>query len=363
MGMQIRTRAEDARPATPGIVRTTVRQDAVTVALSTWLMIGLFVDGWAHNNLARLETFFTPWHALFYSGFTATALWVLRLVTRNLRPGGDWRAAVPAGYGLGLAGLGMFAVGGGSDLVWHTLLGIEVSIDALLSPPHLLLFAGMALILTSPLRAAWSRSGDRPGFAALLPAILSATLLTSLVSFFFMYTSAFLSWEPTRGFARFLETLPPEARDAMGNGQSRGVTAIVLTNLIVLGPLLYLTRRWRLPFGAATVLITVVATLTLAIDAFERPELAVAALVSGLLADLLIARLEPSRERRGAFLATAGLLPLALWVPHLATLALYGGVAWPVELWAGVVVMSAFGGLALGLLMAPAPVPETEPAS
>src|SRR4051794_34337720 len=125
MGMQIRTRAGTGRPATPGIVRTTVRQDSITVALSTWLMIGLFVDGWAHNNLARLETFFTPWHALFYSGFTATALWVLRLVTRNLRAGGDWRAAVPAGYGLGLAGLGLFAVGGGSDLVWHTLLGIE----------------------------------------------------------------------------------------------------------------------------------------------------------------------------------------------------------------------------------------------
>ena len=27
----------------------------------------LFVDGWAHNNLDQIETFFTPWHALFYS--------------------------------------------------------------------------------------------------------------------------------------------------------------------------------------------------------------------------------------------------------------------------------------------------------
>lgn len=44
----------------------------VTVLLATWLIGGVFVDGWAHNNLAKLETFFTPWHALLYSGFAAT---------------------------------------------------------------------------------------------------------------------------------------------------------------------------------------------------------------------------------------------------------------------------------------------------
>ena len=45
--------------------------------LGTWLLVGVMVDGWAHNNLEALETFFTPWHALFYSGFVATAGWVL----------------------------------------------------------------------------------------------------------------------------------------------------------------------------------------------------------------------------------------------------------------------------------------------
>jgi hypothetical protein len=40
--------------------------------MGTWLMIGLFVDGWAHNNLGEaLETSFTPWNAVFYSGFAA----------------------------------------------------------------------------------------------------------------------------------------------------------------------------------------------------------------------------------------------------------------------------------------------------
>ncbi len=54
----------------------TARQELVTVAFGTWLMVGLFVGGWSYSNLAELETFFTPWHALFYSGFMWTAAWV-----------------------------------------------------------------------------------------------------------------------------------------------------------------------------------------------------------------------------------------------------------------------------------------------
>jgi hypothetical protein len=47
------------------------RDNFITILIGLWLMIGLFVDGWAHNNLQSLETFFTPWHAIFYSGFLA----------------------------------------------------------------------------------------------------------------------------------------------------------------------------------------------------------------------------------------------------------------------------------------------------
>jgi hypothetical protein len=58
--------------------RASYGEHLVTVAVATWLMIGLFVDGWAHNNLdTSLESFFTPWHALFYSGFAACAGWLL----------------------------------------------------------------------------------------------------------------------------------------------------------------------------------------------------------------------------------------------------------------------------------------------
>ena len=35
---------------------------------------GATLDGWAHTHVPeRLETFFTPWHAVLYSGFLASA--------------------------------------------------------------------------------------------------------------------------------------------------------------------------------------------------------------------------------------------------------------------------------------------------
>jgi hypothetical protein len=48
----------------------------LTMLFGTWLLIGLFVDGWARTNLESLEsleTLSTPLHVDFYSGFEATA--------------------------------------------------------------------------------------------------------------------------------------------------------------------------------------------------------------------------------------------------------------------------------------------------
>ena len=123
------------RPRSPSPGRkprrwTTIKEDLVTSVLALWLIAGLFVDGWAHRNLDGLETFFTPWHALFYSGFAATAACGWSIWSGSTR-------RVPVGYRSGIIGVGIFALGGVGDLIWHSVFGIEVSLDALLSPTHL----------------------------------------------------------------------------------------------------------------------------------------------------------------------------------------------------------------------------------
>src|SRR5687767_12254029 len=84
----VRERLSTGKPGTVSRVerpRTTRGDDLITALLSAWLVVGLFIDGWAHNNLEALETFLTSWHAALYSGFAATAAWMGWLVLREIR--------------------------------------------------------------------------------------------------------------------------------------------------------------------------------------------------------------------------------------------------------------------------------------
>ena len=127
--------------------------DWLMVGLSTIFLSGLYLDGWAHNHGKVDQSFFTPWHAFFYAGFALTALVLLATGAVNWRRGYTRRAALPAGYGLALLGSAVFAAGGVGDLIWHTLFGIEEDFEALVSPTHLMLGVGLALIVSAPLRA------------------------------------------------------------------------------------------------------------------------------------------------------------------------------------------------------------------
>ena len=51
------------------------------------------------------------------------------------------------------------------------------------------------------------------------------------------------------------------------------------------------------------------------------------------------------------------LVPLALWGAWMATYALAYGIAWPPELWAGVLGMACLSGLGLSVLVLPPAMP------
>jgi hypothetical protein len=324
--------------------------DLTAALLATWVVAGLFLDGWAHVNQPGLETFFSPWHAIFYAGFLTSTVVFARLVARHQRGGRLDPALVPAGYGLGLVGVAMFMVGGFADGVWHTVFGVEVGVAALLSPSHLLLLTGGLLMVTSPLRSAWS-SPDLPARApalALLPALWATALTTAVVLFFFQYLSAYVTRAPST----------PAAGDPAGLlATIVGVASVLATNLIVLAPVLLLTRRWRLPFGAVALLAGAGAVGLTSLREFVLGWLVPAMVAGGLATDLLLARLRPGPDRPGAFRAVAVLAPLLLWGAWMATYALAYGIAWPPELWAGVLGMACLGGLGLSVLVLPPAVP------
>lgn len=323
--------------------RASTRQNLLTIALGWWLLGGIFVDGWAHNQFGEsLETFFTPWHALFYSGFLAVAGWCLLLASRGWRQGRRGLAAFPEGYHLAALGVPLFGLGGLGDMGWHTAFGIEVGIEALLSPTHLLLFAGAALIVASPLNAAWrSPAGRRAPGGVRWVAALSGTSLLAATAFMHMYL-----WG--------LMTVP----QGLGWVQTRGeLSAILLTALIMTAPVLLILRRFALPFGAVTVMYFVTnlgMSFMLAPGEWRVPLLAA---FSGLLADALHALLRPSAARVWQVRAFAFLLPLCVWVPYLGGTVRLGLSNLSLELWLGVAVMTGLGGVALSALVFPAPLP------
>jgi hypothetical protein len=94
----------------------------------------------------------------------------------------DWRLSfLPPGYEGARVGLALFALGGIGDAAWHTALGVERGVDALLSPTHLVLFVGLILILTAPFRAAAVAPDPVPGQWTVAASVTSAT---ALVGFF-----------------------------------------------------------------------------------------------------------------------------------------------------------------------------------
>ena len=103
-----------------------------------WMFIGAWVDASAHRYVIdELESFFTPWHGILYSGFGVVVLSAV-YVKNKMK---DYK------FDVGILGASIFAIGGGSDAIWHTLLGIEVGIEPLITPSHLMLFLGAFLML------------------------------------------------------------------------------------------------------------------------------------------------------------------------------------------------------------------------
>src|SRR5262249_15529502 len=146
-------------PATPSEAESVARAcaapwfDWLVGLLSCWLTGGLFLDGWAHNHLGSMETFFTPWHGVLYSGFAAIAATLGLAWLRGVHNRRPLIAAVPDGYELSALGVLLFALAGVLDLLWHARFGIEAGKDAPPPPTPPLPPPGRIPLFTGPLPA------------------------------------------------------------------------------------------------------------------------------------------------------------------------------------------------------------------
>ncbi|HLQ05502.1 MAG TPA: hypothetical protein VK197_07605 [Verrucomicrobiae bacterium] len=316
-----------------------IRQDWVVIAAAFWLGAGLYWDGWAHGY-GLPDSFWTIWHAAFYSGFGACAVAIAAPVilarsrTAPWRDIAAWRAAIPAGYERAVLGVLIFSVGGVIDMTWHTLFGIEFSTDALLSPSHMILAVGAALIASGPFLAATRRQA-RGGLVASLPAVISLTFLLGAMTFFTLFAG------PYSGIIG-AGSRPADATLV------RALLGVYLFSALIVGVALVALRRGLLPFGALTVILGLNAfgMILMRGHALIQAQVTfmVVAIVAGVIGDLLVRQLRPSMERVVQLRLFAIAFPALYWALYLAVAVIGFGSGWTVHELTGIVVQAGIVG-------------------
>jgi hypothetical protein len=331
-----------------GRPRATPLEDAITVVFGLWMVAGMVTDGFAHSNLRNtIDSFFTPWHAILYSGFASAALWTTWLGFKHARLGRRGLEAIPVGYELGIVGVIVFGLGGFGDMIWHTVFGIEVNLAALLSPTHLMLLIGGVLVGSSPLRSAWSTLPHAPRFLEFLPALVSSTTTLATVAFFNMHL-----W----GLGRL-----PDAKEWMFYVNDHALISVLagtlFTNAVLMTGVLLLVRRWVTPFGTFTIMFAATA-LSMGLLRGGVDSAFGAAILTGLILDGLVQWLRPSAARVWQLRALAAIAPLTIWgIHYLRTAFFRGGINLEVEFWTGLLVMTMLSGLVLSVLVVPPSIP------
>src|SRR5260221_11441080 len=132
------------RPRQPRTAST--RFTWTSVLRCIWLMAGAYLDSWHHHNLKGVETnFFTPYHAVLYSGMTAIGIYLALNVVRNYRRYRTWDELLPDGYGVSLLGTVLFGIGGALDLLWHRRFLLEIGVGPFFCPPQMFLMFNLGV--------------------------------------------------------------------------------------------------------------------------------------------------------------------------------------------------------------------------
>lgn len=329
---------------------------------STWFVVGVYLDGWAHIH-SLPEGFFTPWHAIIYSGFLGAALVLVGTGFLARRQGVPWYQALPAGYGLSLLGAGIFLIAGLADFFWHEVFGIETDIEAIYSPPHLLLVAGGALIASGPLRAAWYQS--RTSQPARWRAVLSLTLLLAIFTFF---TAEFHPLVHPWASVRFrplaltsaelgLPATPVGGLGSQDMAGTIGIGSILIQSGLLMALLMFMIRRWgaQLPLGWLTFIFSLNAAGLSILH--TTPWAIPVAVVAGIVADGLYRWLQPSVQQPKQSRLWSAFVPVVFYSLYFLTLQMLEGVWWPIHVWAGGIVLAGVIGWLISYLPLPIALP------
>ncbi len=338
----------DRTAAEPVTVPFSARERWTLVVAAAWLVIGLQLDAYAHATTPELETFWTPWHGVLYSGIAAsgfTLLWIMR----SRLPGVPTYAsllALPNALRIPLGGMAALLVGGGMDTLWHNVFGIEQDMEIFISPSHEFIILGMVLVAAGPVLMQATVPGRELGTGGGFLVATAALFAVLPVHIYSLHASA-IGFRHLGSGAEPVPIFSPDAQLVHG---------YLFSTVLLLLPLILIGRRWRLPIGLPTALIAVPAALMhLMFDSEDSwwPALTLAAASVVLEAAFRIA----GRATRATLGVNARWILLGLIAPPLAwgSVLVVGGivegsVGFNVHMVSGLLTFTALTGVATVLV-------------
>ncbi|MEV4640630.1 hypothetical protein AB0J80_25130 [Actinoplanes sp. NPDC049548] len=323
----------------PTAVSFTARERWVLLVASAWLVAGLQLDAYAHATTPELETFWTPWHGVLYSGIAASGLTLVWVLRSRLPAIPTYRSllALPNALRIPVAGMALLLVGGGMDTLWHNLFGIEQGLEIFVSPSHELIILGMVLVAAGPALMLAAGPGRALSAGDAILVTVSALLSVLPLHIYSLHASALtMPWvgtgeNPVRIFSQ----------------DAQIVHGYLFSTALLLLPVLVIGRRWPLPWGVAAVLVAVPALLMHVMFGTGDPwwmALTVAGAGAGAELVLRVAGRTVTWSADARWIGAGLAAPVLVWGAVLAVGEVTVGVGWNVHIVTGLLTLTAFTG-------------------
>ncbi len=301
--------------------------DTVMVLMTAALLFGAYLTAYAfviqENRI--VEPAGNIGQGIVLGAWLATTGVLFTAFAAGLRAGKPWNNALPDGYVGSLTAALTF---GGAWIVdnayWApTWVTTSVGLDALFTPPRLVLIAATAVMVSGPLRAAARRGETTAGFST----VVSAALLLSVFTFATQFVHPLIDpyaltdypFVPTNGLSWL--------------GENIGVAAILAQALILAGTGLLLNSGFNLRPGSMTLVFTINGLLvtTSKLNYKYLPVM----IATGLAADAWIAYSARRPGRPSASLcAVIGFTFVFAYMVEIYLM----NTSWGFSLWAGTIV-------------------------
>ncbi len=323
------------------------------VLLSYGLVVGLTLDGWAHNHIGGdIDPFFTPYHGVIYGSFLLLSTLVFWRMYTNRVQGFQWKRLVPRGYGQALVGMIGLSLAGFWDMLWHLAFGVEIqTMDTLMSPSHLLLVFSGFLIVSAPWRSLWHMKTLPRGLCSFLPYILSFSFGMMPIIFILQWAHPWVHpWMRVSDQIIYPFFIAAGYVDPTFLGSVVSVASILIMGSVILAGFLSSMRRFLFPVGSYLFFLVLMASYL--VFMWDDYSLLLFSVVIGIVIEfvfLVAQAVLPSKQWFIRFFSVA--FPLMLWGGFLFWLYIDGGISWSVHMTSGVLFMLAVGGGTLGYAM------------